>query len=141
MAHGHARAFRRLLLVRRTGDGKSLVIYGLDTLLRGVTIVMVPILALGSDQVSTVWSMVNPAAQVFAEHLDTIRERDDMDQMDTFLQKLRPSDKMKQSIVLWLSPDCLDHSIWKTCISSLLNHDLISAFIVDEQTIWKTWAE
>ena len=60
MAHGRARELRRLLLVRRTGDGKSLVIYGLATLLRGVTIVIVPIQALGSDQVSTFWSMANP---------------------------------------------------------------------------------
>eukprot|EP00978_Attheya_sp_CCMP212_P009075 scaffold21371_cov61-Attheya_sp.AAC.2 len=73
MTFGLDRAFRRLLLVRRTGDGKSLVIYGLATLLRGVTIVMVPILALGSDQVSTVWSMANPLAGVYAEHLDSIR--------------------------------------------------------------------
>eukprot|EP00978_Attheya_sp_CCMP212_P011365 scaffold28059_cov67-Attheya_sp.AAC.2 len=33
----------------------------------GVTIVMVPILALGSDQVSTMWYMTNPLAGVHAE--------------------------------------------------------------------------
>jgi hypothetical protein len=37
-AHGHAHAFHRLLLVRKMGNGKSLVIYELATLLRGVTI-------------------------------------------------------------------------------------------------------
>jgi superfamily II DNA helicase RecQ len=132
LAHGRARARRRLLLTRRTGDGKSLVIYGLATLLRGVTIVLVPILALGIDQVSTFWSMAHPEAQVFAEHLDTIRDRDDVVKMATFLQNLRPVDKMRQSIVLWLSPDCLEHTVWKKCISSLLQHDLISAFVCDE---------
>jgi superfamily II DNA helicase RecQ len=70
MTYGLDRAFLCLLLVWRTGDGKSLVIYGLATLLRGVTIVMVPILVLGSDQVSSVWSMANPLAAVYAEHLD-----------------------------------------------------------------------
>ena len=53
MAHASARDRRCLLLTRGTGDGKSLVIYGLATLLRGITIVIVPILALGIDQVST----------------------------------------------------------------------------------------
>eukprot|EP00978_Attheya_sp_CCMP212_P038983 scaffold198411_cov27-Attheya_sp.AAC.1 len=90
MAHGRARARRRLLLTRRTGDGKSLVIYGLATLLRGITIVIVPILALRIDQVSTFWSMAHPEAQVFAEHLDTIRDRDNVVKMATFLQNLRP---------------------------------------------------
>jgi superfamily II DNA helicase RecQ len=70
MTYGLDRAFLCLLLVWRTGDGKSLVIYGLATLLRGVTIVMVPILVLGSDQVSSVWSMANPLAAVYAKHLD-----------------------------------------------------------------------
>eukprot|EP00978_Attheya_sp_CCMP212_P008570 scaffold20148_cov59-Attheya_sp.AAC.2 len=113
MTFGLDRAFRRLLLVRRTGDGKSLVIYGLATLLRGVTIVMVPILALGSDQVSTVWSMANPLAGVYAEHLDSIREQRDVVSMAKFLNKLRHEDKMTQSIVLWVSPDSLDHDVWQ----------------------------
>jgi superfamily II DNA helicase RecQ len=105
MAYGLDRTFRRLLLVRRTGDGKSLVIYGLATLLLGVTFVLVPILALGSDQVSSVWSMVNPSAGVYAEHLDSIRERSDIVSMARFLKSLRHDDKYGQLIVLWVSPD------------------------------------
>ena len=132
MTYGLDRAFRRLLLVRRTGDGKSLVIYGLATLLRGVTIVMVPILALGSDQVSSVWSMANPLAAVYAEHLDSIRERDDVVSMARFLKSLRCEDKYTQSIVLWVGPDTLNHDVWKVCINSLIQHHLISCFVVDE---------
>jgi hypothetical protein len=77
--------------------------------------------------------MAHPEAQVFAEHLDTIRDRDNVVKMATFLQNLRAADKMvQQSIVLWLSPDCLEHTVWKKCISSLINHKLISSFICDE---------
>jgi hypothetical protein len=132
MVYGLDRAFRRLLLVRRTGDGKSLVIYGLATLLRGVTFVLVPILALGSDQVSSVWSMVNPLAGVFAEHLDSIRERGDIVSMARFLKSLRHKDKYGQSIVLWVSPDTLDNDVWKLCIKSLMQNHLVSCFVVDE---------
>jgi superfamily II DNA helicase RecQ len=132
MVYGLDRAFRRLLLVRRTGDGKSLVIYGLATFLRGVTFVLVPILALGSDQVSSVWSMVNPLAGVFAEHLDSIRERSDIVSMARFLKSLRHKDKYGQSIVLWVSPDTLDNDVWKLCIKSLMQNHLVSCFVVDE---------
>ena len=41
-----------IYLIRKTGEGKSLVITTTVALLCGVTIVMVPLLGLGSDQVN-----------------------------------------------------------------------------------------
>ena len=39
-------------LIHKTGEGKSLVIITTAAMLRGVTIVMVPLIGLGSDQVN-----------------------------------------------------------------------------------------
>lgn len=44
----------KLLLARKTGDGKSLVFQGAATILGGITICVVPLLVLGSDQTTKV---------------------------------------------------------------------------------------
>jgi len=41
-----------LYLIRKTGEGKSLVLLGMVTVLRGTTIDMVPLLGIGCDRVS-----------------------------------------------------------------------------------------
>jgi superfamily II DNA helicase RecQ len=41
-----------MYLIRKTGDGKSLVMQGMASMLKGITITMVPLLGLGSDQES-----------------------------------------------------------------------------------------
>ena len=39
----------RVLLVRRTGDGKSAVVFGAATLLGGISLLVVPLIGLGVD--------------------------------------------------------------------------------------------
>jgi len=41
-----------MYLVHKCGEGKSLVLLGTATMLRGVFVCMVPLIGLGSDQVS-----------------------------------------------------------------------------------------
>jgi superfamily II DNA helicase RecQ len=41
-----------MYLIRKTGEGKSLVMQGMASMLKGITITMVPLLGLGSDQES-----------------------------------------------------------------------------------------
>ena len=41
---------RFMFLISKTGEGKSLVIYGVATILWVITIFMVPLIGLGSDQ-------------------------------------------------------------------------------------------
>jgi len=41
-----------MYLIRKCGDGKSLVMHAMATILRGITIVMVPLIGLGNDQIS-----------------------------------------------------------------------------------------
>ncbi len=39
-----------MYLIRKTGEGKSLVVQGMASMMKGVTVVMVPLLGLGADQ-------------------------------------------------------------------------------------------
>ena len=41
-----------IYLIRKTGEGKSMIILGAATMRRGVTVVLVPLIGLGSDQVN-----------------------------------------------------------------------------------------
>ena len=65
------RRTRFMFLLRKTGEGKSLVITGSATMLRGVTVVMVPLIGLGSDQANKAKNLDN---RVEAYHLDEFKE-------------------------------------------------------------------
>eukprot|EP00956_Cyclotella_meneghiniana_P023826 scaffold47026_cov113-Cyclotella_meneghiniana.AAC.5 len=45
---------RMMYLIRMTGEGKSLVLMGMATILRGVTVCLVPLLGLGISQASNI---------------------------------------------------------------------------------------
>lgn len=75
----------RLLLVRPTGHGKLLVIYGYGTLLCGVILAFIPIIALGSDQVQSIMSIVPKDSSVVAVHLDSLRSKEEQLHFLSFL--------------------------------------------------------
>ena len=54
-------------LILKMGEGKSLVIITTSALLRGVTVVMVPLIGMGSDQVN---KAVNLGQRIEAYHVD-----------------------------------------------------------------------
>jgi superfamily II DNA helicase RecQ len=56
-----------LFLIRKTGEGKSAVVFTLATLLCGICLVVVPLLGLGCDQVA---KAQRPAYKVESYHLD-----------------------------------------------------------------------
>jgi hypothetical protein len=64
---------RMLYLIRKTGEGKSLVLLGTATMLRGVTICLVPLLGLGSSQASKSRSVKH---RVEGYHVDEYRDQD-----------------------------------------------------------------
>ena len=68
-------AFRKVHvhLIQKYGEGKSLVLLGMATLLCGVTVCMVPLLGLGSDRVN---KSKRPSAGVGAYHCDEFRGSD-----------------------------------------------------------------
>jgi hypothetical protein len=57
----------RLYLVHKTGEGKSAVVLASATIFRGITLVLVPLLGLGCDQVA---KATRREQQVEAYHLD-----------------------------------------------------------------------
>ena len=60
-------------LIRKCGEGKSLVLLGMATLLRGITLSMVLLIGLGSDQVS---KSRQPNNHVEAWHFDKFKGSD-----------------------------------------------------------------
>ena len=63
-----------MYLIRKTGEGKSLVLNGMSSILKGVTISMVPLLGLGSDQAQKCRN-ANTTKTVEAYHLDEFRHK------------------------------------------------------------------
>ena len=61
-----------LYLIRKTGEGKSIVFLMIATLLRGITIVLVPLIGLGSDQVS---KTINLTHCIESYHVDENKEQ------------------------------------------------------------------
>ena len=98
-------------------------------LLHGVSIVLVPLLGLGSDQVS---KANNQEQNVEAYHLDELRGQD----FHTLCERLMivPHQRITdQTIILYTSPQSLAKtSPWFPTIECLVRHGCISSFTGDE---------
>ena len=118
---------RRLYLVRKTGDGKSAVVLASATILRGITLVLVPLLGLGCDQVAKAFRLEQ---RVEAYHLDEHRGLDYITLRDRLL-KIRK--KRSQSIILFTSPQALKkHSLWHPVFKQLFSRQLFTLLVIDE---------
>ena len=116
-----------MYLIRKTGEGKSLVLLGMATALRGITIDMVPLLGLGCDQVSKS-KCINKRFEAY--HVDEFRDKD-YEKLIRRLKTYRPSDKT--SILIIISPQELNPSSrWYKLFVTLAVRGFISAFCVDE---------
>ena len=122
----------RLLLVRPTGDGKLLVIYGYGTLLCGVILMFIPFIALGSDQVQSIMSMVPKDSNIIAVHLDSLHLKEKKLHFLLFLLSMNKLNYRKMSLFLFMSPLTLSKTIWKTACNHSIDKKLISLFVVDE---------
>jgi len=69
---------RSLLLVSATGSGKSTVMRGAATILRGVTLNIMPLHSLAADQLAK----VRGKEKLYAFHLDDIKTLDDVHAME-----------------------------------------------------------
>ena len=116
-----------MYLIRKTGEGKSLVLLGMATALRGITITMVPLLGLGSDQVSKSKRLQR---RVESYHVDEFR----YEHYEKLMERLKtysPGDK--SSIIIFISPQQLKSSSrWYKLFVDLAKKGSISAFCVDE---------
>ena len=117
-----------MYLIRKTGEGKSLVMQGMASMLKGITISMVPLLGLGSDQESK--CNLETSITVEAYHLDEYRN----DHASILRRHLdQYSRKEKSSIILLVSPQQLTkNSFWHPVLLSLASRGCISAVCIDE---------
>ena len=122
----------RALCIRRTGDGKSLPIQCAATMMRYVTIVIVPLLSVGIDQASNVYYTCNHNASVYAEHLDSISEDRDVTQMRLFLNELKHDTAACVPVLLYASPGTITSSRWSATLKSLITRNLVRFMVVDE---------
>lgn len=96
--------FRKLdmmRLIRKCSDGKSLALHAMATILRGVTIVMVPLIGLGSNQIS---KTKRPELGVEAYHSDEFRD-DSASKLTERLESHNPDNDT--SIIICISPQNL----------------------------------
>ena len=103
---------RRVMCIRQTGDGKSLPMQCAATMIKHVTIIIVPLLSIGSEQSSSVYTRTNAAAGIYAEHLDSVREKEGIIQITAFLDNLYVDVIPTQTIILYISPNTISDSIW-----------------------------
>lgn len=114
-------------LIRKCGEGKSLVWLGMATLLWGITISMVPLIGLGSDQVS---KSRQPDDRVEAYQVDEFRG-EDYRLLQQRLRRYSPQDD--SSIICNISPQNLrPTSPWYPLLMKLARQGFISAFCIDE---------
>eukprot|EP00956_Cyclotella_meneghiniana_P023787 scaffold46927_cov56-Cyclotella_meneghiniana.AAC.1 len=116
-----------MYLVRKTGEGKSLVLIGTATILRGVTVCLVPLLGLGSSQASSSQSKPH---RVESYHVDEYRDYDYKvlkERLDVY------SSAERSSIILYISPQNLHpKSKWYNLLSSIAGKGHLSSICVDE---------
>ena len=117
-----------MYLIRKTGEGKSLVLQGMASMLKGVTVVMVPLLGLGADQEEKC-NGAN-ASSVESYHLDEYRQSNASElrgHLDDY------SREEKTAIILFVGPQQLSqHSFWCPVLMSLALRGCISAVCIDE---------
>jgi superfamily II DNA helicase RecQ len=116
-----------LFLIRKTGEGKLAVVLTSATLLRGITLVVVPLLGLGCDQVAKAQRRRH---KVKVYHLE--ENRDD-DQVAIQTRLLSITQRLSQSIILFTSPQSLkEGSLWAPLLKCLAKQKLFTLLVCDE---------
>ena len=109
-----------ILLVRPTGNGKSLVRDAVAVQLRGVTLTVVPLLTLGSDQTEKIKRRISGTRvkNVFVYHLDAMRDTESLTKLLQSLSNLPQN--TPANILLFASPQILvDHKEVEDAIKHL----------------------
>lgn len=118
-------SLRHLLLVRKTGEGKSAIIMSLAILFGGVTLSLVPLVGLGADQSTKAKSF----SHIESIHLNSIHGNEKSKLMNA-LTKIRGS---RKAVIIYLSPRCLTKdSKWFPVLSELVQSRIVRFFAHDE---------
>ena len=113
------------LLVSGTGTGKTAIMHGTALLLRGITLVIVPLTGLGSQQKDRANSTCN---KIKSFHLDTIKNQDRQERVSQYCQ----NNHATKSIILFVSPQTLDKRFWHDFIKNCIHQGMITSVFVDE---------
>ena len=119
-----------MYLIRKTGDGKSLVLQGTASILKGITIVMVPLIGLGSDQAQKCNIVRDNNICVESYHLDEFKNNNALELRERLHEYTREE---KTAIIVFVSPQQLTKfSLWRPVLMSLAQRGCVSAVCVDE---------
>ena len=113
----------------KTGYGKSLIPLAIASMRRGISIVMMPLLGLGTDQVA---KAIHVDINIEAWHIDEFRGPDGR-ALRRRLFAYTADQRDNLSIILYMSPQLLlPGSDWMPTLQHLAKHDYISQICVDE---------
>jgi superfamily II DNA helicase RecQ len=116
-------------IIAKTGSGKSAIPLTVGCMLSGVSLTMVPLVGLGSDQVS---KSFNEDHFVESYHLDEMRGPCGR-ALRQRLESLHSAEAECVSIFLYASPkSLLDDSPWFRCLQSLSLRGFLCLICIDE---------
>ena len=115
-------------LIRKTGEGKSMVWLGMCTILRGINVCMVPLLGLGSAQAP---NSRRHNDNIEAYHLDEFKSKHCFNKLKNYLLQFKSG--QSRSIILYISPQMLvPGTKWFDVIHQLAVKGCVSSFCIDE---------
>eukprot|EP00978_Attheya_sp_CCMP212_P016509 scaffold43308_cov37-Attheya_sp.AAC.1 len=129
---------RRALLCVKTGGGKSAVVQITATIMRGIHIILVPLLALGADQVSKGNNARSPFSQnIRAIHLDEVHHPQKIDSLREFLLNMT----MSQTLIIVASPQSLLKTLpWNKLLLDCAHiRNLVKGVYVDEYHLFASF--
>ena len=125
---------RKLLLVVKTGEGKSIVPFAAGTMLSDIVIVVIPLVSLGADQ--TLRSQLPVAHNVLSFHLDEEDKKSGGSGLRTWLKEHKQDTK---TVFLFTSPQMRENESWQLAIDDIFERQLISLVAVDEVHAVPLW--
>jgi len=118
-----------LYLIAKTGSGKSAILLTVGTLKSGVTITLVPLIGLGSDQVT---KSRNPNHYVEAYHLDE-QSSESSRELSKRLNSLHQTEANNCTIFLYVSPRALQMELyWLKLLEKLARRGYLRLICIDE---------
>ena len=119
-----------LNVIRRTADGKSLIPLTVSLIRNGISIVLVPLHGLGSNQVK---KANIPEYGVEAHYVDEHKYAD-ADALQRRLLKMTKAELQENTVILFISPNSLGHdSAWyKDVLTKLSKRGAISSICIDK---------